>query len=480
MQRSSSIEWSLFATEDDPCRHYMRTLAPMKGLVHPRDFKIAKRWLQECGASHKDCPNQTQTALPTRLIELSPPGVLKIARLRSTAGKIGIYTALSYCWGGSQPFKTTLSNVSTYEESLPYANLPKTILDAFEVARNLHFYFIWIDSLGIIQDDEADVHRELAEMVQVYQNAKLTISAASSFSCQEGFLEPSYHCPTLFHVPGRVTKDTVGTLISDFEPKLGTFGRIGASNSGLEPRTLLIEWGFFGYTWKHILNCDTEQKALNMWESLVRNYTKRELSRQSDRLRAIAAAAEVFSYRLHCDYLAGLWMRDLLWSLKWRVHSPKPRPQDYQAPSWSWVSVNGPILYDFYDNTDNKLYTVRVMECSTILASERSKWDAVTAGRLVIFGYLEEVMLGPDRTQISPLGRNKVQRDRDGVYWDNDWRASPDHSFDTTWLLTLEISSRAGVDGLILGKATSDANCYRWLAYFHTSGWLENPVIAMI
>lgn len=139
---SSSIEWGVYTAEDDPCRHYIKTSAPMKGLVHQRDFKIAKHWLRECGASHEDCPNQTRAALPTRLIELSPLGAPKTTRLRSTAGRNGIYTALSYCWGGTQPFKTTLSNVSAYEESLPYSNLPKTISDTSEVARNLDFHLI--------------------------------------------------------------------------------------------------------------------------------------------------------------------------------------------------------------------------------------------------------------------------------------------------------------------------------------------------
>jgi hypothetical protein len=76
---------------------------------------------------------------------------------------------------------------------LPYPKLPQTVLDAFQVARGLGLRYIWIDFLFIIQDDQADVDKEMAQMLQVYQNALVTICVAGAEACQEGFLQRKKH-----------------------------------------------------------------------------------------------------------------------------------------------------------------------------------------------------------------------------------------------------------------------------------------------
>ena len=138
----------------------------------PEKLADAKGWMEECIAKHDKCHTDRLVALPTRLIEVSPLGAPKSARLGTTKGKTGSYIALSYCWGGNQPFKTTADRLHEYSENLPYEDLPKTILDAFQVTRSLGLQFIWIDSLCIIQDEKDDVAREMANMLQVYQNAQ--------------------------------------------------------------------------------------------------------------------------------------------------------------------------------------------------------------------------------------------------------------------------------------------------------------------
>jgi hypothetical protein len=169
-------------------------------------FETAKKWFIQCCTKHKDCQDPATDEIPTRLVELSPLGALKTARLWSTAGEAVSYAALSYCWGGPQPFKTTTAVSSEYPESLPYTSLPQTILDAFEVARNLDLQLIWIDSFCIIQDDEEDVQRELGRMAQVYQNEKRIISAASASHCCESFLRGDYASLGLLRQPIRVNE----------------------------------------------------------------------------------------------------------------------------------------------------------------------------------------------------------------------------------------------------------------------------------
>jgi hypothetical protein len=224
-----------------------------------RDFQTAKGWLIECNTAHKECPNQSKAELPTRLVELLPLGAPINARICSTSGHIGSCVALSYCWGGSQPFRTTTANSHHCSESLPYSNLPKTILDAFEVVRNLDLRFVWVDSLCIIQDDKLDIERELRSMVRVYQNAKLTIVAASAFRCHDGFLEGS-DSYNLFRLPVRVMgngnnrkkkkkkKEKFGTLI--VSKKFGGGGNWIPASSTKDPVKSLRNLGCNAYNYR--------------------------------------------------------------------------------------------------------------------------------------------------------------------------------------------------------------------------------------
>lgn len=87
---------------------------------------------------------------------------------------------------------------------------------------------------------------------------------------------------------------------------------------------------------------------LPVWIDIVQDYTLTELSRESDRLPALAGIAERFAkVQGWKTYLAGLFLEDeaFLALLSWRAdkgHS-RTRVQPCQLPSWSWASVSGPI-----------------------------------------------------------------------------------------------------------------------------------------
>ncbi|KAK2591066.1 hypothetical protein QQS21_011242 [Conoideocrella luteorostrata] len=93
------------------------------------------------------------------------------------------------------------------------------------------------------------------------------------------------------------------------------------------------------------------------WRRIVVEYSRRNLSVESDKLPALAGLAARFSLdSIHNGtslvagnrYLAGLWLDDMIRDLCWSLDiykQPILRPQQYCAPSWSWASVNGPIDY---------------------------------------------------------------------------------------------------------------------------------------
>ncbi len=53
------------------------------------------------------------------------------------------------------------------------AQLPKNFADAIQIARDLGFSYLWIDSLCIIQDSDDDMKREIAKMGSIYAGACL-------------------------------------------------------------------------------------------------------------------------------------------------------------------------------------------------------------------------------------------------------------------------------------------------------------------
>lgn len=102
-----------------------------------------------------------------------------------------------------------------------------------------------------------------------------------------------------------------------------------------------------------------------LWYSLVAQYTSRILPRENDKSSAIAGLAYVFACLISQrqivtgpskpkgdTYVCGLWQKDLpfglLWSSgsfhKWRNKFVK-YPSTPRAPSWSWLSVDGPLQW---------------------------------------------------------------------------------------------------------------------------------------
>jgi len=83
------------------------------------------------------------------------------------------------------------------------------------------------------------------------------------------------------------------------------------------------------------------------WCRIVSAYTECSLSYGSDKLVAVAGLAEMMSQYTKCQYLTGLWRKDLEHWLLWKVTSPLPAAsQDgTRGPSWSWPSVDGGVKW---------------------------------------------------------------------------------------------------------------------------------------
>ncbi|KAF2632694.1 HET-domain-containing protein [Macroventuria anomochaeta] len=100
--------------------------------------------------AHVQCKpyDEHSTRLPTRVGTRDSDSV----RLHiSHEGEIRRYVTLSYCWGNERPLTTTKDNFQHHTEAVPLL-LPKNFSDAKRVARALGVWYLWIDSICIIQD----------------------------------------------------------------------------------------------------------------------------------------------------------------------------------------------------------------------------------------------------------------------------------------------------------------------------------------
>ncbi|KAK4213020.1 heterokaryon incompatibility protein-domain-containing protein [Rhypophila decipiens] len=144
--------------------------------------------MDRCSREHVLC-NETRPKLPlpkrilkistaNNTIHLYQPGVAEFAR----------YATLSYCWGEGVPSRTTTENIRSHLSEIPMSSFPATLRDAIDLAKALGFVYIWIDALCIIQDDENDWAEQAAQMTDIYRGCALNIAASDSPGCDVGII----------------------------------------------------------------------------------------------------------------------------------------------------------------------------------------------------------------------------------------------------------------------------------------------------
>jgi hypothetical protein len=84
------------------------------------------------------------------------------------------------------------------------------------------------------------------------------------------------------------------------------------------------------------------------WWTFLQDYMSSELTVHSDRLPAIQGIAAMVAAQTGERYCSGFWLTDdLPHALLWRVKDIlATRPAEYRAPSFSWASVDGEVLFN--------------------------------------------------------------------------------------------------------------------------------------
>ncbi|KAF1931071.1 HET-domain-containing protein [Didymella exigua CBS 183.55] len=144
----------------------------------------ARCWLDKCVETHLECRAVSNDSkfVPSRLIEIS--GVdetcLKV-RLREGKNVPSFfeYATLSHRWGESMPFKLTRDNLEECFNELLMSRLSLVFQEALKFAWRMKIYYVWIDSLCIIQDSHEDWVAESSQMGPTYKGGVLNIAAAA-------------------------------------------------------------------------------------------------------------------------------------------------------------------------------------------------------------------------------------------------------------------------------------------------------------
>ncbi|KAF1917900.1 heterokaryon incompatibility protein-domain-containing protein, partial [Ampelomyces quisqualis] len=277
-------------------------------------------------------------------------------KLIETEGRRGCYVCLSHCWGGEQPLKTTLDpdTLTQYEQRIEWDLLPKTFQDAITFSRFFGAQYIWIDSLCIIQDSLNDWRAQSALMVEIYQNAAITIAGSASSSPHQGLFRTAKS--------GHIDEPLIGTeslegidKIRSREPLSHDAAELPLMQRGwvfqerlLSPRylhfgqneliwecmerltcecgTLHLQQESFRTKWlepKNRLHPDSLQYLLKnkpysiprAWRAAVVDYSRMKLSHPEDLFLSISGIAKCVQEATGWQYVAGMWKETLITDL---------------------------------------------------------------------------------------------------------------------------------------------------------------------
>lgn len=364
---------------------------------------LLSSWLSQCRNNHKACSDSSEVTLPTRVISVGSETTLPRLYVPEE-GIRGQYAALSHCWGGGVLLKTTTTNIEEHQHGIPEDRLPKTFLDAIYIARKLRIPFLWIDSLCIMQDAHEDWARESGRMGSYYSGAILTIAADcaadSSKGCLKGRPGEAWNSVRIEKHQSGLRND-VHVRIAPRESREGlghTFKPRAKPNdllpeSHLKKRAWALQEWFLSRRIVHftdeemvwecqqesLCECSTEDEThrfrevrktpfkslvedfpalYEQWMGIVREFSKRSITHETDRLPAISGVAEVFSKETKDEYVCGVWKNcpaTLIWSPDLTAGLTL-RQDKFYAPSWSWASIATPIRKTYLREKENGDY----------------------------------------------------------------------------------------------------------------------------
>ncbi|KZP13948.1 HET-domain-containing protein [Athelia psychrophila] len=377
-------------------------------------YPFIQRQLSICDAEHTDHCSRA-ISLDPKDRSVPPPRLYNISdRCIQDASKLPTeklqYIALSYTWGKAVPdsIKTLKENITARQVQNAFdlqntIGCPTAYRTAIEITQGLGLSYIWIDSICMIQDDDDDRDRHFKRfdegVGQIYQNAHLTVCATGSdASCNllgprklpdgtkiadipldGGQVVISSYAAQLFHYlkagGNEAMKrgwDSRGWTFQEWllSPRLAYFTE---SQVFFECRTLYKEGRGTSFALDNnaryqLRSDDDRERMLELWQTIVIQYSGRFLGHWSDRLNGIRSVGMQLVMRIRkktgedIKLCSGLLSERLHISLLWQTssHAGSKRitagewEKEPTPPFWSWACWTGDIIWELHLRTSSR------------------------------------------------------------------------------------------------------------------------------
>lgn len=418
----------------------------------------AKTWLNSCETSHGNECRPTKRRLPKRLLDTRPGYPLRLLASKDIERheEWVRYATLSYSWGASLPFKTTMANEKQHMGGIREDLLPRTFRHAIKLVRSLEIPYLWIDSLCIVQDDPLEWQSEASYMEDYYSGSTLTIAATDALDSNGGCFpedddsiefgsascinecsktpfqsestskerqqqHPSYPNAQVFSYTCQTgdtnTASNIMVRLQYSHPRsirrrahLSTRGWV-LQEQILSHRTVHCMKSEIYWECRCLLKTQSNQRYgpvrasdvghskahfTSMWPEWVEDYSRRDFTIPSDRSRAFAGISSYYQSNMIQEPILGLTPDSFARDLSWARAGPNRGPGISGAPSWTWFSCHASIWVDHWGFGDGDETQTKDW---TSLVSFRINWKGskmtsdIESCTLIVRGPIKEFAL---------------------------------------------------------------------------------------
>lgn len=400
---------------------------------------FVKSWLAACETYHhhdrdaNTTGSESGVVIPSKAIRKANLLLIDVEQERLVHADSSVrYVALSYVWGARG---STVNNFETTKAALDHLltsladipDIPMVVHDAIRFTAEVGERYLWVDRLCIVQDDAANKHENINQMDIIYASAVFTIVASHGTSGDDSLpgVRPGTRVPQVSESGAgvRLKRGSQGRdfmlINSTWDTRGWTFQEMHLSRrrviftthevfcecadsamaeldlgeamlnpfAGNDPFLYLDDSlnGSLKTEDKEHLAPDSQLRrrytafggALLAYRSLVRQYTRRLLSFDSDVLNAFTGILSHLASRTGSGFAFGLPSAEFGMALLWlseenairRTLQGELEIPTQDIPSWSWVGWRTRVFWlrpieQIVSKDTRWTYTDRVKEYS--------------------------------------------------------------------------------------------------------------------